>query len=174
MIGGSSARVFCLTVLFHLQTLSHGFCALREAYTVTVTFEGRSCSVVVAKDETLLEALERTEIAQELAMPGMPSDCRKGSCLTCAAAILGSPGTLLLRQDGLTPRVARSVRDNSLILTCSSYVRGNGLEIQLGESEKAWKTAYTESFQDDQTKWKRAAEDAFAKSRSEDKFDMHD
>ena len=58
--------------------------------TVTVSYEGQSCNIIVLPNESILAALERQSIyvqSQLTTLPDMPSDCRRGNCMTCAALI---------------------------------------------------------------------------------------
>ena len=63
-----------------------------DAVLLTVSHEGRSCQVTVHQGETVLAALERQAPHLRRHLTGLPldlpSDCRRGNCLTCAARVV--------------------------------------------------------------------------------------
>jgi ferredoxin len=115
-----------------------------QEYSIHVSYEGRSCEVPVREDETILSALERSGTADKLSIPSLPSDCRRGNCLTCSARhVENSEEVSLVRsEDGLSPYMSKQVEKSGYILTCSSHVVGEGLKLELGEHQKAWDDIY--------------------------------
>lgn len=115
-----------------------------QEHSIQVSFEGRSCDVPVRQDETILSALERSGAADKLSLPELPSDCRRGNCLTCSARHVENSETVSLvrAEDGLSPYMSKQVEKSGYILTCSSHVVGDGLKLELGENHKAWDDMY--------------------------------
>lgn len=122
-----------------------------EQYSVQVSFEGRSCEIDVWPHETLLAAMERTGAADRLSLPSLPSDCRRGNCLTCSGRhVHGSEEESLVRgEDGLSPHMSREVQKAGYLLTCSSFVVGDGLKIELGENNDVWQAMYRTRVEDE-------------------------
>ena len=141
---------------------------------VTVSYQGRSCEISVASNETILAALERHNVADTLSLPTaeMPSDCRRGNCLTCAAkwsiinnqkpqqhpkpttaraATTRTAQPILRGEDGLSPTVSDKIAELGYMLTCSSYVQGDGLELSLGENHALWDLIYRQRLESDET-----------------------
>lgn len=118
-------------------------------YALTVTYEGRACQLHVRDDETILAAMERSKVSRELCLPELPADCRRGNCLTCTAQHGDTSRTEHLRrgEDGLAPSSSAHVADQGYVLTCSSYVTGNGVVLQLGENRKVWDDVYQRRWQ---------------------------
>jgi len=106
-----------------------------DAVLLTVSHEGRSCQVTVHQGETILAALERQAALLRRHLTGLPldlpSDCRRGNCLTCAARVVvvddngekdGATTTKIQQNNGLSPAISQLVADKGYVLTCSSYV----------------------------------------------------
>lgn len=123
----------------------------QEEYSVQVSYEGRSCEIHVRPYETLLAAMERTGAADQLSLPSLPSDCRRGNCFTCSGRhVDGSKKDSLVRgDDGLSPHMSREVEKAGYLLTCSSFVVSNGLKIRLGENDKVWNDMYKMRLEDE-------------------------
>jgi hypothetical protein len=69
--------------------------------------------------------------------------------MTCAGRMLRvtSPNLLLRRdEDGLAPHVSDILHSSDYILTCSTYINGNGVEIVLGENHNLWEEMYQNRF----------------------------
>ena len=49
---------------------------------------------------------------------------------------------LVFGDDGLAPAVGENLRKNGFVLTCSSYVVGDGVKIELGQNDAAWTETY--------------------------------
>jgi ferredoxin len=119
-----------------------------EFYTVTVQYEGTSCDIQVRNSETILDALERTGAADTLAMPEMPSNCRRGNCMTCSAKSKDHQHSLVIRSDdGLSPDVSQQLKKSGYLLICSSYVQGDGLTLELGQNHGLWDIVYRQRFE---------------------------
>ena len=119
------------------------------APTLTVSYGGQSCEITVLPEETILAALERQ--SQHLkshltALPEMPSDCRRGNCLTCAASCSSQEQQLTAHitvRDGLSPVMSKLVADKGFVLTCCSYLtQSSGLQLQLGTNHQLWMDVY--------------------------------
>jgi ferredoxin len=121
-------------------------------YTLQVSYEGQSCQVVVQPGETILAALERSGIVtSSLCLPDMPSDCRKGNCLTCAASHHSDSQkeNLVRGEDGLAPAMSQHVAKEGYVLTCSSYLTGSGVHLTLGENHQVWEDVYKLRLEDE-------------------------
>jgi ferredoxin len=120
-----------------------------ESYTVTVQYEGTSCDIQVRNSETILDALERTGAADTLALPEMPSDCRRGNCMTCSARVKDHQhNNLVVRSDdGLSPEVSQQLKKSGYLLICSSYVQRDGLTLELGQNHGLWDIVYRQRFE---------------------------
>lgn len=116
-----------------------------EGYSVEVTYEGRMCAVMVRPNESILSALERSGAADKLCIPSFPHECRRGSCLTCAAKLGESSALSNLKrgEDGLSPVLSKAVRDAGFVLTCSSFIVGDGVKIDLAQNDKVWNAMYS-------------------------------
>ena len=101
-----------------------------------------------------MSALERTGTADRLAMPALPSDCRRGNCLTCVGrhAENSNPQHLVRGEDGLTPYMSKEARDRGYILTCSSFVEGDGVKLHIGANNDAWNELYLARFEEESIK----------------------
>lgn len=135
----------------------------RKEYTLEVSYEGRTCETKVQKGESILSALERTGAADQLAMPSLPSDCRRGNCLTCVGT--HSPGSdtekIVQGDDGLSPYMSNEARKRGYILTCSSFVVGDGVKLQVGANQRAWDELYRGRLEEESTQL--AGREAMAK-----------
>lgn len=128
---------------------------------VTLSYEGQSCKMLVRRDESILSALERQSYLLGRHIPSLPteipSDCRRGNCLTCAARIgntinsnnmnNGSTSTseytrIIQKDDGLSPAMTELVAKKGYILTCSTMVQQSGLQVELGVNHALWKELY--------------------------------
>jgi len=126
-----------------------------EEYLVEVTYEGRSCQVSIRPSETILSGLERARVMDQLAIPELPSDCRRGNCLTCVGRhIQNSEISSLQRgEDGLSPEMSKQISNKGYVLTCSSRIVGDGVRLELGENYKAWKDMYYDRLYDESTQY---------------------
>ena len=76
----------------------------------------------------------------------MPSsDCRRGNCLSCVAAVIeGAPFSLKVSDH---TSLCQEVRDANLVPLCSAYVTGPGVTLELDEAGRAWDLQHREQFQ---------------------------
>ena len=111
----------------------------REVHSVEVTHEGRTTSVLVKPHETILMALERNRPSLSA---DLPFDCQRGNCLTCSGLVKEGSSSIAHGDDGLAPAVGENLRKKGFILTCSSYVVGDGVKIELGQNDAAWTETY--------------------------------
>jgi len=159
----------------------------KKCYVVKVSYEGRTCEISVDVGESVLNAMERSskDVARQLGLSGLPSDCRRGSCMTCSAVHNSDSRTqnLTQRGDSLTPATSRRVLASAasadttatpssveaasvlanvnhdenrqedkrrFVLTCSSYVEGDGVHLELGKCDSAWIEAYRTGIESDE------------------------
>ena len=114
--------------------------AAREGHMVEITHEGRTENILVLPHETILMALERNRPSMSLS--SLPFDCQRGNCLTCSGIVNGGSSSIVFGDDGLAPAVGENLRKNGFVLTCSSYVVGDGVKIELGQNDAAWTQTY--------------------------------
>ena len=152
-----------------------------------VWYRDQNVKVNAEPGESILAALERHRVFEQLGLgSAFPSDCRRGNCLTCAVSILGhhvedpvvpaSPAevdassssrpSLLRTDDGLSPELSRWMARRGVVLACSSYVQGPGVQLRLrddGDSENhaLWDTLYRHRLEDESTQ--RVARKAMAR-----------
>lgn len=126
-----------------------------NTFLVEVTYQGRSCKVSINANETLLAGLERARVPDQLAIPELPSECRRGNCLTCVGRHSSNSQESSVRrgEDGLSPFMSRQTLQSGYILTCSSYVTGDGLKLELGENHRAWADLYQDRLYDESTQY---------------------
>jgi ferredoxin len=136
-----------------LRTSRQVLSAQHQQHSVQVSYEGKSCEVFVGINETILTALERSDVRQHLELPELPSDCRRGNCLTCTGRHVDKSRQSNLRrlEDGLAPHISEEVAKRGYVLTCSSRVVGDGVKIELGENHKVWKAMFSDRLQDEET-----------------------
>jgi ferredoxin len=121
-------------------------------YTVQVHYENQSTTISVQHNETILAALERHQISDRFSLSNhlVPSDCRRGNCLTCTGSHAAySNINSVVTDDGLSPHISRWMQDKGFLLTCSSRVVGNGLQLRLGENSQAWEEIYQARLEND-------------------------
>ena len=111
-----------------------------EGHVVEISHEGRTGSVFVQPHETILMALERSR--SSLSMSSLPFDCQRGNCLTCSGLVKEGSSSIVRGDDGLAPAVGDNLRKKGFVLTCSSYVVGEGVKIELGQCNDAWTETY--------------------------------
>lgn len=159
--GFSSKRV-----LSRLLSTSHTDVAEVTSYPVTVSFDGSSCVIDVQLGESILAAMERHgRVAETLGLPEMPADCRRGNCMTCAArhASDSNPTSLERGEDGLAPSLSRHVKKSksAYVLTCSSFVKGDGVHLELAENDRIWNDLYRRRLESEDTR--RVGREAMAR-----------
>lgn len=147
-------------------------------YTITLHYENSSCNILARSDETILTALERNQVYLEgLGLPNsmIPSDCRRGNCLTCTgthasvSSQLASGTTVVCDGDGLSPHISKTIQEKGYILTCSTRVIGEGLQLNLGQNHKVWKEIYQDRLKEEPTQVEKWAAMAKAKRKSDER-----
>ena len=120
----------------------------RAAFHLVASYEGQRCELDAYPDETILSALERNSVMDRLCLPSLPADCRRGNCMTCAGRLLGTRNRAIVQScaDGLSPYVSELLQSSDYILTCSSFIKGDGVEIVLGENSQLWEKMYHHRF----------------------------
>ncbi|CAB9519098.1 expressed unknown protein [Seminavis robusta] len=148
----SHARSQCLLQSNNNSDQDHS--SSETTYSLEVSYEGRSYKTSIQQGESILAALERTGVADQLAMPSMPSDCRRGNCLTCVGQHDNESNTSSLQrgEDGLSPYMSTQAQQRGYILTCSSFVVGNGVKLQLGANTQAWEELYSGQLEEEESK----------------------
>ena len=83
----------------------------------------------------------------QLSLPSLPHECRRGNCLTCSGKHLDQTTRhhVQMIDDGLSPSMHRNICERGLVLTCSSYVVGDGVHLELGVCDDAWREVYGQS-----------------------------
>jgi len=146
-------------------------------YTITLHYEDSSCDIQARSDETILMALERNQLSlQRLGLPNsmIPSDCRRGNCLTCTgthasvSSRLASGTAVVCDGDGLSPHMSRTIQEKGYILTCSTRVVGEGLQLNLGENHNVWKDVFQDRLEEEPTQNTKWAAMARSKRRSDE------
>jgi len=128
-----------------------------DGHDVQIYHQGIQYTIFVRRNESILEALERQTILVPLSH--IPHECRRGNCLTCSAKVRSSKSTnsedktststpqyhtniLANIDNGLSPMVSSELAKSDYILTCSSYVTGAGVVLELDQNDKAWDLIY--------------------------------
>jgi hypothetical protein len=139
-----------------------------KEYTVQVSYEGRSCPVMVRSDETILAAMERSGTADQLSLPSLPHDCRRGNCLTCTGRHGVKSATeavqLSADGDGLSPYLSEQFQRRGYVLTCSSHVVAEGVSLELGTNEFAWRDLYQTRLEQDATERQQMGREVLARA----------
>eukprot|EP00977_Amphora_coffeiformis_P000289 scaffold83_cov181-Amphora_coffeaeformis.AAC.16 len=113
-------------------------------------------TIAVRKGESLLSALERSASSQ--GWSEVPSDCRRGNCLTCCAKHSESSRkdhVKPLSDDGLSPALSINTKgdDERYFLTCRSTVTGPGVELLVGQNSAVWNHMYKTRFESEATRY---------------------
>ena len=113
----------------------------KKRYTVNVSHQGQSIDLEIYQNESILSALERSSAHDMLSLPSLPHECRRGNCLTCSSrhAKTSNIDNVELKNDGLAPSLVKEMKERNFVLTCSSYVLGDGVELELDVSDDAWR-----------------------------------
>ena len=105
------------------------FSATAKAWDVVVHRAGEKYQLSVPENQPVLAAVEAAGL-----LPG--SECRRGRCLSCAARVTaGEPFSLRVASDTALCEAAHA---EDLVLLCSAFVCGPGLELELGLEGEAW------------------------------------
>jgi ferredoxin len=112
----------------------------KNTFTIKVTHQNKTMTIPISPDEPILQALEKQDLQDKLSLHSLPQDCRRGNCLTCSGRILsGNAKDILMDDDGLTPSMSDRISKKNLVLTCSSYVKSDGIHLELGVCDDAWR-----------------------------------
>ena len=115
-----------------------------DLYELSVIVNGKEQQIIARSNESVLTALERSGLHIQ-----PPNDCRRGNCLTCCGRILsGAKDSLKETPDTF---LSHEAQQEGLFLSCSSSVVGNGLRIELGRNQDAWKIMFRDRFTNKKT-----------------------
>mmetsp|Transcript_9900 Transcript_9900/g.12544 ORF Transcript_9900/g.12544 Transcript_9900/m.12544 type:complete len:230 (-) Transcript_9900:6-695(-) len=144
----SSASSASASLLSHSSKNDHDTQSKESFHLLHLTYENQSTTIDVKESETILSALERNRAHNSdpllLSIPSIPQECRKGNCLTCAACHIAPSNKKAIetKNDGLAPRISDLVNKEGFVQTCSSYVTGEGLHLELGVCDDIWKKVW--------------------------------
>ena len=100
-----------------------------RTWDVVVHHAGKAHKLQVPETQPVLAAVEIAGL-----LPG--SECRRGRCLSCAARVIaGAPFSLRVASDTALREAAHT---EGLVLLCSAFACGPGLELELGFEGDAW------------------------------------
>ena len=125
-------------MLLSLLSLSLPACAALRSWPVVLQSGQRRSTLMVREDQSVLTAAEAAGL-----LPG--SDCRRGKCLSCAARVC-SGNAFSLRVSDETALCDEAHADG-LVLLCSAYPTGPGLELELDNEGDAWDYQYRRRFE---------------------------
>jgi len=128
-----------------------------EGYQVEISYEGRKTTLNVKPDEPILSAMERSHVSKTLCLPDIPHECRRGNCLTCTGihAPNSNVSNLVSEDNGLSPHLSKKTFENKkgeeggYVLTCSSFVVGDGVKLELGRNDDIWTEVYSDRLMGD-------------------------
>lgn len=133
------------------------------SYPVQIIHQGRKTTINVHENEPILQALERQSTIADgrdqkmaLALSNVPHECRRGNCLTCASRAVKSAtsdNNLVANVDnGLSPTISSELSKSGYVLTCCSYVTGEGVVLELDQNNEVWDVVYKQRLCDGDTK----------------------
>jgi ferredoxin len=103
-----------------------------NTYTVQIQHEGKTHTLEVPENQTILQAADTAGI-------GLPSSCNAGVCTTCAAQIL--EGTVDQSEGmGISPEL----QEAGYVLLCIAYPRSD-LKIESGKEEIVYQRQFGQS-----------------------------
>lgn len=133
-----------------------------RSYPVQIIHQGRKTTINVHENEPILQALERQSTIADgrdqkaLALSNVPHECRRGNCLTCASRAVKSTtsdNNLVANVDnGLSPTISSELTKSGYVLTCCSYVTGEGVVLELDQNNEVWDVVYKQRLCDGDTK----------------------
>ncbi|GFH61863.1 hypothetical protein CTEN210_18339 [Chaetoceros tenuissimus] len=135
-----------------------------KSYSVKLTHQSKTINVQIPSNQTILQALESQNVKDALSLPDLPQDCRRGNCLTCSSRILQNKQGVVLQNDGLSPSMAQRIENENIVLTCSSFVKGEGIHLELGVCDDVWREMYGSSVPYEDLEGERIVQDAVAKA----------
>lgn len=135
-----------------------------KSYSVKLTHQSKTINVQIPSNQTILQALESQNVKDALSLPDLPQDCRRGNCLTCSSRILQNKKGVVLQNDGLSPSMAQRIENENIVLTCSSFVKEEGIHLELGVCDDVWREMYGSSVPYEDLEGERIVQDAVAKA----------
>ena len=131
------SAVHRLLLVFLVLDAAHGL-AIRRTWDVTLVRGDDRRTLPIAEHQSILSVAEAAGM-----LPG--SDCRRGNCLSCAARVVnGAPYALRVSSD---TALCEEAHCEGLVLLCSAYPCGPGLELHLDAEGDAWEIQHFCRFQ---------------------------
>ena len=129
-----------LTLAASVVASACGLSRPAKTWPVVVHHAGKAHTLQVPEDTTVLAAVEIAGL-----LPG--SECRRGRCLSCAARVVaGEPFSLRVASD---TALCEAAHTQGLVLLCSAFACGPGLELELGLEGEAWDIQHRERWTSD-------------------------
>jgi len=110
-----------------------------STFAMKVTHQNKTATLQINENESILQALERSKIHDQLALPSLPHECRRGNCLTCSGRLLLGSNQVQIRNDGLAPTMQKTIQEKGVVPTCTSFVTGDGVHLELGVCDDVWR-----------------------------------
>ena len=107
------------------------YCKTGKEYDVVVRADGDSRIVKLSSQDTILNGLENAGFEA-------PYSCRTGLCTECAALVTANIDSVELDAAVLDPETT----GKGFILTCSARVKGEGVELTLGQHTNMYDSQY--------------------------------
>ena len=111
-----------------------------KTWDVALTHRGERHVLQVRESQSVLAAAEEAGL-----LPG--SDCRRGRCLSCAARVRGGPPFSLCVDEDTA--LCTEAHVDGIVLLCSAFPRGPGVELALGAEGDAWEIQHSQRWQSD-------------------------
>ena len=142
------------------------YSTLPQTFNIKITHQNKTATIPIRSDEPILQALERHNLQDTLSLPSLPQDCRRGNCLTCSGRLLCGDLSqdIKLVNDGLSPSMSQKIQKQNIVLTCSSYVKTEGVHLEIGICDDAWREVYGSSNPWEDAEGERIKTDAVAKA----------
>ena len=99
-------------------------------------------------NETILSALERSEVYDKLSVSSLPNQCRQENCLTCTGCHISNSAKSNVKNidDGISPPMSENLSDSEYVLMYTSSITGNGMKLELGRHDEVWDDMYSDKF----------------------------
>jgi len=119
-----------------------------DFFTVQVSYDGIQTDLEIMPNETILSALERSAVHDELSVSSLPNQCRRGNCLTCTGCHLPNSAKSNVKNtdDSLSPPMSENLSDSEYVLMCTSSITGDGVKLELGRHDEVWDDMYSDKF----------------------------